>query len=87
MIEFEAYNRKGGRRYRRLIPLATFLVLGVLAVPSMARPTPTADTEVPQISQGGRRELNEAEKLAVLFVGSLSLLASVLHRVHAARRL
>lgn len=80
-------KRKARHRYERLSTLAALLVLGALAAPAMARPTPTTDASVPQLAQAGRRELSDAEKLAILFVGSLSLLASVLHRVHAARRL
>lgn len=80
-------KRKARHPYEGLSTVAALLVLGALAAPAMARPTPTTDASVPQISQSGRRELSDAEKLAVLFVGSLSLFASVLHRVHAARRL
>jgi hypothetical protein len=86
--KYHTRRHKALSRYARLFILLFLaaLLMGGVTRSAHARPTPTESAAVSPLAQAGRRDLSDMEKLAALFVGSLSLGASVLHRFRAVRR-
>jgi hypothetical protein len=84
---WQQFGRKAtkARRQVRYALALTVFVLFCLAGGQVAEARPSPSERESAVPAGLRREAAGAEKMAVLVIGTLSLMASITHRIHTNR--